>query len=81
MEGGTICIRCFQPRACFLMPYVNQNNAVVVSKGYHVIITTNIHVNRIVGRLLKGNITMYASGGGVGGDRGFDPWDFHLWPH
>jgi len=38
-----------------------------------VVITTNIHVNRTVGRLLKGNIKTYARGGGGGGGgmRGF----------
>jgi hypothetical protein len=63
--------------------YVDQTNALVVSEGYHVVITTSIHVNRMGGRLLlKGNIKSYASSdGGGGGAGGVDPWDFHLWPH
>lgn len=54
------------PVLVVLCPMSTRIMALVVSEGYHVVITTNIHVNKMVGRLLKGNITMYASGEGGG---------------
>jgi hypothetical protein len=65
MDGGDDVPQGFPLSASFCIPllptlsYANQPEALITNKGYHIVITTTIHVNRVAKRL-EGNIGKYA---------------------